>query len=111
MEVDSDDCNHKREYYCEICVLDFTTQRVSMHVAYLAFMLFSYFRRLRLICRGSLRVKVTVCTRMSCLVCNSSIAVFLLLLLLLFLVFAKSGKSYSYSKMASGNFLNDLLKQ
>lgn len=26
MEVDSDDCNHKREYFCEICVLDFTTQ-------------------------------------------------------------------------------------
>lgn len=44
MEVDSDDCNHKREYFCEICVLDFTTQHVSMHVAYLAFMLFFIFK-------------------------------------------------------------------
>lgn len=70
MEVDSDDCNHKSEYYCEICVLDFTTQDVSMHVAYLALMLFfiNYFRRIRSIRRGYLRVKVTVYTRMSCLV-------------------------------------------
>lgn len=35
-----------------------------------------HFGRLRLVCQGSFLEKVTFYTRMSCLVCNSSIAAF-----------------------------------